>query len=142
MKTAWLGGFLGLALAAGGVVLHAHHAAQAQFEMAKVIVLTGELGKMEWINPHAYMHLDVKDPSGATTRWELETVAPQVLRRVGLRRGPGSLAVGDTYIVRAFPSRDGSKSALIADLKMPDGRIVSLLNVAEFGLPKDFEVPK
>ena len=130
-----------IAMALSGTPMLAHHAAQAQFEMAKTIVLTGVLTKMEWINPHAYMHLTVKDASGEVA-WALETVAPQVLRRVGLRRGPGSIAAGDTYTVRAFPSRDGSKTALIADLKMPDGRTISLLNVAEFGLPKDFEVPR
>jgi len=85
-----------------GAPLAAHHAAQAQFEMTKTVVLTGALTKMEWINPHASMHLDVKDSSGSAA-WALETVAPQVLRRVGLRRGPGSIPVGDTYTVRAFP---------------------------------------
>jgi hypothetical protein len=120
----------------------AHHAAQAQFDLTKTVVVTGVLTKMEWINPHAYMHVDVKDASGAVTSWDLETVGPQGLRRAGLRRGEGSIKVGETYTARAFPGRDGTNTALIADLKMPDGRIVTLLNVAEFQLPKDFEVPK
>jgi hypothetical protein len=120
----------------------AHHAAQAQFDTTKLIVLTGVLTKMEWINPHAYMHVDVKEKSGRVTSWDLETVGPQALRRAGLRRGEGSIKVGDAYTFRAFPGRDGTKTALIADLKMPDGRVVTLLNVAELQLPKDFQVPK
>jgi hypothetical protein len=120
----------------------AHHAAQAQFDTTKIIVLTGVLTKMEWINPHAYMHVDVKEKSGRVTSWDLETVGPQALRRAGLRRGEGSIKVGDAYTFRAFPGRDGTKTALIADLKMPDGRVVTLLNVAELQLPKDFQVPK
>lgn len=120
----------------------AHHAAQAQFDTTKIIVLTGVLTKMEWINPHAYMHVDVKEKSGNVTNWDLETVGPQALRRAGLRRGEGSIKVGDSYTFRAFPGRDGTKTALIADLKMPDGRMVTLLNVTELQLPKDFQVPK
>jgi len=136
--------FLALTLVLSTRLVGAHHAAQAQFDLTKAVVLEGRCAKMEWINPHSYMHLSVKDRSGTAKTWSLETVGPTALRRAGLSRGDKSikcdpLGEGGTYIVRGFPARDGTTTALIADLKLPDGRIVKLLDVQEFQLPSDFK---
>lgn len=140
MRTKMCGALTLVGLLMSDVTVRGHHAAQAQFDLQKTVVLTGTCVKMEWINPHAYMHLEVKDDGGRAKTWALETVGPQGLRRAGLGRGPKGIKVGDMYIVRGFPARNGTDTALIVDLKMPDGRVVQLLDVDEFRLPKDFEV--
>lgn len=115
----------GLLLAA--VPALAHHAVQAQFDFDKPVELKGTLSKMEWINPHAYMHLDVKDDTGKVTTWALETVGPGGLRRAGLSRAArGGLQVGQTYTIRGFMAKDGSRSAFLKDLTLPDGRNVTI----------------
>ena len=134
-------------LLCGAVTISAHHAAQAQFDLTKAITLEGTCSKMEWINPHSYLQLQVKDTTGKTRVWKFETVGPAALRRAGLARGDNSmkcdpLGGGDKYIARGFPARSGSDTALLVDLKMADGRIIKLLDVDEFQLPPDFVVPK
>lgn len=144
MRATLCGGFLALTVALWTTAVGAHHAAQAQFDLAKTIVLEGQCVKMEWINPHSYMQLSVKAQDGNAQIWHLETVGPTALRRAGLSRGDKAikcdpLGGGSTYVVRGFPARNGTTIALIADLKLPDGRIVKLLDVQEFQLPSDFK---
>jgi hypothetical protein len=145
MKRVLISCFFALIIGAYSGPVGAHHAAQAQFDLSKTVVLEGKCVKMEWINPHAYMHLSVMDQGGAAKTWQLETVGPVALRRAGLSRGDNSmkcdpLGGGGTYVVRGFPARNGTTTALIADLKLHDGRIVKLLDVKEFQLPSDFDV--
>ena|SRR5712691_5436574 len=104
-----------------------HHAVQAQFDFDKPVVLTGVLTKVEWINPHSYMFLDVKDETGKVKRWGLELVGPGGLRKAGLSRiERGGFKVGDTITVNGFASKDGSDSAFVKELKLPDGRLVTI----------------
>jgi hypothetical protein len=112
----------------------AHHAIQAQFDYDRPITLTGQLRKLEWINPHAYMHLDVKDGSGKVKTWALEMVGPGGLRKAGVSREErGGLKVGETLTINGFASKDGSDTAFVKEIKMPDGRLVSIW----FGDPYD-----
>jgi len=105
----------------------AHHAIQAQFDYDKPITLTGQLHKMEWINPHAYMYLDVKDSTGKVKTWALEMVGPGGLRKAGLsREDRGGFKVGDTLTINGFASKDGSDTAFVKEIKMPDGRLVTI----------------
>lgn len=105
----------------------AHHAVQAQFDFDKPIALTGILTKVEWINPHSYMFLDVKDDNGKVKKWALELVGPGGLRKAGLSRVErGGFKVGDTITVNGFASKDGSDSGFVKELKLPDGRLVTI----------------
>jgi Family of unknown function (DUF6152) len=105
----------------------AHHAVQAQFDFDKPLSLTGVLTKVEWINPHSYMFLDVKDEAGNVKKWALELVGPGGLRKAGLSRADrGGFKVGDTITVNAFASKDGSDSGFVKELKLPDGRLVTI----------------
>src|SRR3981081_4826246 len=60
----------------GAATTHAHHAVQAQFDVTKNLILSGTLKKVDWTNPHAWFHFDVKGQDGALTVWSLETVGP------------------------------------------------------------------
>lgn len=104
----------------------AHHAFQAQFDEKNQFELTGVLAKVEWINPHTYFHLDVKDANGKVTRWALESFGPAGLRRAGLSN-KGLFKVGDTYTVKVCGAKDGSANlAWVINFKFPDGRLVAI----------------
>jgi len=125
MKCRFIGALavVGLLLAAFPVM--AHHSVQAQFDFEKPITLTGTLTKFQWINPHSYAFLDVKDASGKVTNWGLETVGPGGLRKAGLSR-EGGFKVGETYTVEGFAAKDGSNTAFAKAFKFPDGRLVTI----------------
>src|SRR5579862_7850243 len=108
MRKLFLTGF-GILLVAATV--SAHHAVQAQFDFNKPINLTGTIAKMEWVNPHSYMYLDVKDETGKVTQWALELVGPGGLRKAGLSRSDrGGLKEGQTLTISGFASKDGSNT--------------------------------
>jgi hypothetical protein len=106
-----------------GVPASAHHSVQAQFDLDKPIKLTGVVTKVEWINPHSYLYLDVTDSTGKVKHWAFEMAGPGALRKAGLSRADrGGLKVGDTVGVDGVLAKDGSDSGLIKDLTLPDGR--------------------
>ena len=116
---------VGLLLATTPAV--AHHGIQAQFDYDKPITLTGQLHKMEWVNPHSYMYLDVQDSTGKVRTWALEMLGPGALRKAGLsRENRGGFKVGDTFTISGFTSKDGSNTAFVKEIKMPDGRLVTI----------------
>jgi hypothetical protein len=104
----------------------AHHSFQAQFDEKNQFQLTGVLTKVEWINPHAYFHLDVKDESGKVTNWDIETFGPAGLRRAGLSRA-GLFETGLTYTFTVCGGRvEGAKIGWLKDIKFPDGRLLTI----------------
>lgn len=116
---------LGLLLAPAVVV--AHHAIHAQFDFDKPIELTGVLQKMEWINPHSQMHLEVTNADGSKTVWSFETIAPTKLRERGLgRASEGGFQAGQTYVASGYAARNGKAYAFLRSVKMPDGRVIQL----------------
>ncbi len=116
---------LGLVVAAVPVL--AHHSVQAQFDLHKPVTLTGVVTKVEWVNPHSYLFLDVKDDKGNVKRWAFEMAGPGALRKAGLSRADrGGLKAGDTILVNGVLAKDGSDSGLIKDLKLPDGRVFTI----------------
>jgi len=119
-----LGGALAvLGLLIAGIPASAHHSVQAQFDLDKPIKLTGVVTKVEWINPHSYLYLDVKDDTGKVKHWAFEMAGPGALRKAGLSRADrGGLKVGDTVGVNGVLAKDGTDSGLIKDLILPDGR--------------------
>jgi hypothetical protein len=109
---------MGLLLAA--VPVRAHHAFAAEFDAKKPVKLRGTVTKMEWINPHAWIHIDVKDTDGKVTGWMVEGGTPNTLFRRGLTKD--SLAVGTEIVVDGYQAKDGSNRANGRDITFPDGR--------------------
>ena len=98
----------------------AHHSFSAEFDSNKQVNLTGEVVMMEWVNPHSWLHIDVKKPDGTVERWKIEGGSPSVLFRLGWNRN--SLPAGTKVTVVGFQAKDGSLRASSRDLRFPDGR--------------------
>lgn len=123
MKRRLSGALAIFALGLASVPAVAHHSVQAQFDLTKPIELKGVVTKVEWINPHSYLYLDVTDSTGKVKHWAFEMAGPGALRKAGLSRADrGGLKVGDTVGVNGVLAKDGTDSGLIKDLILPDGR--------------------
>ena len=92
---------------ASGLPVAAHHSGAAEFDSNKKINLTGVVTKVEWTNPHAHFYMDVKDPSGNVTNWNLELASPNVLIRNGWHRN--SVKPGDMVSVTGLRAKDRSR---------------------------------
>src|SRR4051794_36817454 len=105
----------------------AHHSIQAQFDINKTVTINGTVNKIEFINPHSYLTVDVKDADGKIQKWAFEMASLATLRKAGLSRANrGGLKRGDELTVIALAARDGSNSGLAQELKMTDGRVFKL----------------
>lgn len=104
---------LSLLVVAMGIVvsatLLAHHSVPGQFDMSKPMMLKGVITKIDWINPHIYVHLDVKDGTGTISTWALATLPTAMMRRAGLTRESLQGKPGEEVTINAVPARDGSK---------------------------------
>ena len=110
-----------------GAPVSAHHSIQAQFDINKTITISGSVARIEFINPHSYLTVNVKDADGKVTKWAFEMAALAQLRSAGLSRADrGGLKAGDELTVIALPARDGSNSGLAQQIKMADGRVFKL----------------
>ena len=114
-----------LAVLGAGVVIasgrpFAHHAFSSEFDADKPLKLHGTVTKMEWVNPHAWLHIDVKDPDGKVTSWMIEAAAPNAMLRRGFSKN--SLPAGTEIIIEGFQAKDGSNTASGRNLTFPDGR--------------------
>jgi len=98
----------------------AHHAFSAEFDINKPVSLTGTLTKVEWINPHAWLRIDVKSPDGQVTEWMVEGGSPNTLLRHGFDRN--TLEVGTVIVVSGYQAKDGSNKANGKDITFKDGR--------------------
>jgi len=108
----------GLVLTSGAV--SAHHAFTAEFDASQPIVLKGVVSKAEWVNPHSWVYLDVKDSAGKTTTWAIECGAPNALLRRGWNKN--SLPVGSEIVVDGFRAKNGSPTANAKDITTADGK--------------------
>ena len=113
-------GVAGLGLLLTGKVLSAHHAFSAEFDASKPVSFKGIVTKMEWINPHVWIHVDVKKPNGTVENWAFEAGTPSVLFRRGFTKQ--SLLAGTEITVDGYQAKDGSKRANGRDLAFVDGR--------------------
>jgi opacity protein-like surface antigen len=104
----------------------AHHAVQAQFDVNQTVEKKGILVKIDWINPHTYMHFDVTE-EGAVTRYAIESLGVVGLRRAGID-SKSSFQVGGTFTFAINPSRNGSPTGLLVTLVFPDGRRFDVRN--------------
>lgn len=107
-----------LVLAAAPAV--AHHAFSAEFDAKKPVHLEGLVTKIEMINPHAWVHLDVKGPDGTVTTWMIEAGSPNVLLRRGFTLT--TVTPGMTIVVDGFQAKDGSLRANGRNITLPEGR--------------------
>jgi hypothetical protein len=125
---------LGLGLLIAAVPVAAHHAFAAEFDANKPIKLRGTVVKMEWINPHSWIHIDVKKPDGTVERWMIEGGPPNALYRRGFTKE--SLPVGTEILVEGFQAKDGSTKGNGRDLTLPNGRKL-FLGSSGTGAPRD-----
>src|SRR5689334_1240233 len=114
-----IGIVMGAALLAAAPVW-AHHAFAAEFDGKKPVRLEGTVTKMEWINPHAWIHIDVKKPDGKVEQWMIEGGTPNTLFRRGFSKT--SLMPGTVIVVDGYQAKDGSMKANGRDLTLPDGK--------------------
>ena len=118
---------MGVAVAAllGAIVtVSAHHSFSAEFDSNRSVTLAGEVVMMEWVNPHSWLHIDVKQPDGSVERWKIEGGSPSVLMRLGWNRN--SLPAGTRVTVVGFQAKDGSRRVSSRELVFPDGRQMNL----------------
>ena len=99
----------------------AHHSFAAEFDAKRPVKLRGTVVKMEWINPHSWIHIDVKDPqTGKVERWMIEGGAPNALLRRGWNKN--SLLPGTEILVEGFQAKDGANRANGRDITFADGK--------------------
>jgi hypothetical protein len=114
-----------LAMTAAGLLsiaapVCAHHAFAAEFDSTKPLKLHGTVTKMEWINPHAWIHIDVRNPDGTVIGWMVEGGSPNTLLRNGFTKA--SLPQGTEIVVDGYQSKDESNKMNGRDITFPDGR--------------------
>jgi hypothetical protein len=112
----------------------AHHAFSAEFDANKEVKLTGTVTKVEWINPHSWIHIAVKQPDGSTQEWMIEGGTPNALMRRGLTRD--ALPVGTVIVVTGYQAKDGTLKANGRDLTFSDGKTL-FLGSSGTGAPYD-----
>ena len=112
---------LALLLAAAGLA-DAHHSFAAEYDDTKPVKLMGKITKVEWMNPHVWYYVEVKDESGKTTTWALSGGAPGQLQRRGITKD--AIVVGATVNVEGFRAKDGSNNAFGSRVVYEDGRSV------------------
>lgn len=109
----------GVALMMSGTAA-AHHAFSAEFDATKPIVLKGKVVKTEWVNPHSWVHVEVKAADGKAETWAIECGAPNALLRRGWNKN--SLPIGADIVVDGYRAKDGSTTANAKDITTADGQ--------------------
>jgi Family of unknown function (DUF6152) len=126
----------------GGAAALAHHAFAAEFDANKPVNLRGPVTRVEWINPHAWIHIDSKNADGSTTAWMVEGGTPNTLLRRGITKD--SLVIGTEIVVRGYQSKDAlckpKCRANGRDVTFPDGRKL-FMGSSGTGAPRDGKDP-
>ena len=107
-------------VAAAAVPVIAHHSFAAEFDAKRPVKMRGTVVKMEWINPHSWIHIDVKGEDGKVTPWMIEAGTPNTMVRRGFTRD--SLKAGTDIVVQGFLSKDGQNRANGFSITFTDGR--------------------
>ncbi|MGQ0734694.1 MAG: DUF6152 family protein [Acidobacteriota bacterium] len=128
----------GAALLTAGGPLLAHHAFSAEFDANAPVTLQGPVTKVEWINPHAWIHMEVKSKSGTPEIWMVEGGTPNTLQRSGITRD--SIKIGTVIVVAGYQAKDGRLRANGRDITLPNGRTL-FMGSSGTGAPKDGRDP-
>ena len=129
-------------LAAAGALLccaarvTAHHSFAAEFDANQPVELRGTITKMEWINPHSWLHIDVKNADGTTTPWMIEGATPNTLLRRGFTRD--AVKSGTEITIIGYRAKNGANRANGRDLILPDGSRL-FMSSSGTGAPGDSE---
>ena len=129
-------GIAGISLVLAAAPLRAHHAFSSEFDAEKPLKLEGTISKTEWVNPHAWIHIDVKKTGGASEEWMIEGGTPNTLMRRGVSKD--TLKIGTAVVVTGYQAKDGSNRANGRDITYPDGRKLFLGSTGT-GAPYDKE---
>ena len=111
---------LGAILLLSAAPLIAHHSFAAEFDIKRPVKLRGTVTKMDWINPHSWIHMDVKGQDGKIVSWMIEGGSPNALLRLGFTKA--ALPSGSEVVVEGFQAKDGSNKAVGQFVAFADGR--------------------
>jgi hypothetical protein len=120
MRTTLLGMIMGMSVMAASQQVGAHHSFASEFDQNKPITLKGTLTKMEWVNPHGWLYVDVKGPDGTVVNWAIEAGGPSALLRRGLRHT--DFPIGVEVVVEGYLAKNGRSIANGREVKFADGR--------------------
>lgn len=116
-----------VALAVSVMPLVAHHSVAAEFDMSKTVAIKGAVAKVEFMNPHVLLWVDVKNADGTVSNWELELPPPNYLRRtLGADTGKDLLKPGDQISATLWRAKDGALVGCVLSMTFPDGRAMNL----------------
>jgi hypothetical protein len=115
--------------------LPAHHAFTAEFDTKKPVKLRGTIAKIEMVNPHSWIYIDVRNDDGSTSQWMLEAGSPNVLVRRGFSKA--AIPKGTEVIFEGFQAKDGSNRANGRDITFPDGKKLFIGSTGAEGPPED-----
>ncbi len=128
----------GILVLAATAPLVAHHAFSAEFDATAPVTLRGPITKIEWINPHAWIHMENKSKDGKAEVWMVEGGTPNTLQRNGITRE--SIKVGTIIVVSGYKAKDGRMRANGRDITFPDGRTL-FMGSSGTGAPRDGKDP-
>jgi hypothetical protein len=104
----------------------AHHSITGQFDVSKTTTLRGTIARVDWINPHVYVLLDVRDAKGAVTTWELSTIPLAMLRKAGISKELLRGKPGDIVTLVVHPALNGKQRGWVSKITYPDGKFYAL----------------
>jgi len=123
--------------------MESHHSFAAEFDANAPVLLTGKVTKVEWINPHAWIHLDVQEPDASLAHWMVEGGTPNTLLRAGIDKN--TLAIGSEIVVRGYQAKDKACTPACKangrDVTFPDGRKI-FMGSSGTGAPRDGADPR